>query len=486
MPRIGECLSARQTLALSPDEYQYQYEDDTDTDTDSPESLVDDYDEPTTEDYANYDEDLYEVDYVDEGEISEITESTPSYTDYDYGLEEYDYDYDYSINDNPAEDALDLPLEEDAINVEEEEEDININIDEGFITDSNENTIDILPNLNLRDNITTITKTPPVIMFFVILGGLGTNGSIPFIDILNTGLGNSAQALSIAPLPAPVLQGGECSSAYTDRSITSCGRGYKSLSPYGYQYNPGSCYNYGLQSQRWQKRGGKMRSFRKGASVTKLGRYLLASGGSRQKRSLSTVEVFDPAKPEGGWRDIKGMKLPTGVSEHCAVTVEGRKGKEIMVTGGKEKRNRALKFNLKTKRWYSLNEMNRGRRNHACVKATLNGHPGLVVSGGSGGGNSSLSSVEFYDAKTGTWLNLPRLRKGRSGHVMTITKGKLMVAGGERRGRKGRQYLDDVEIFTGKRWVKSKQRLDRPRSRFSLVKLPKRKVASPQKKEERG
>jgi len=476
MPRIGECLSARQTIAVTPDDYQ---------DDEAPNSL-DNSDEATTEEYTNYDEELYEVDYVDDDEISQITESSPSYTDYDYGLEEYDYDYDYSINDNPTDEALGLPLDEDAINVEEEEEDTDINIEEGFIADNNANTVDILPRLNLRNNLNTTTKTPPIIMFFVLLGGFGTNGSISLIDLLNTGLGNSAQALSIAPLPASVLQGGECSSAYTDRSITSCGRGYRSLSPYGYQYNPGSCYSYGLQSQRWEARGGKMRSFRKGAAVTKLGRYLLASGGTRQKRSLSTVEVFDPAQPEGGWRDIEGMRLPTGVSEHCAVTFKGRKGKEIVVTGGKEKRNRAIKFNLKTKRWYSLNEMNRGRRNHACVKATLNGHPGLIVSGGSGGGNSSLSSVEFYDAKTGTWLNMPRLRKGRSGHVMTITRGKLMVAGGEKRGRKGRQYLDDVEIFTGKRWVKSKQKLDRPRSRFSLVKLPKHKIALLQKKVERG
>jgi hypothetical protein len=40
-------------------------------------------------------------------------------------------------------------------------------------------------------------------------------------------------------------------------------------------------------------------------------------------------------------------------------------------------------------------------------------------------------------------------------------------------GRRGKQYLDDIEVFTGKRWVKSKQKLDRPRSGFSLLKIPK-------------
>jgi hypothetical protein len=62
---------------------------------------------------------------------------------------------------------------------------------------------------------------------------------------------------------------------------------------------------------------------------------------------------------------------------------------------------------------------------------------------------------------------MPSMRKGRSGHVMTITRWKLMVclddlrscfdieclkvAGGERKGRSGQQILDYVEIFTGHR-----------------------------------
>merc|ERR1712106_843315 len=85
-----------------------------------------------------------------------------------------------------------------------------------------------------------------------------------------------------------------------------------------------------------------------------------------------------------------------------------------------------------------------------------------------------------------SWLSLPPLRKGRRGHVMTVTKGKLMVAGGEGVGRRGKEYLDDMEIFTGKRWVPSKQKLDRPRSNFSLVKIPDKKTKSLQKKPRRS
>ena len=55
------------------------------------------------------------------------------------------------------------------------------------------------------------------------------------------------------------------------------------------------------------------------------------------------------------------------------------------------------------------------------AQVRLNGRAGVVVSGGLGAkANSSLASVEFYDTSTGTWLQLPRLRRGRSGHTMQV------------------------------------------------------------------
>ena len=112
------------------------------------------------------------------------------------------------------------------------------------------------------------------------------------------------------------------------------------------------------------------------------------------------------------------------------------------------------------------------------MKARINGRPGLVVSGGSGRGNKNMTSVEFFDAKTGEWLSLPPLNRGRRSHVMTVTKGKLLVAGGEGVTRGGKEYLDSVEVFTGKGWVTGRQKLDRPRSNFSLVKVPQRQGRS--------
>ena len=101
-------------------------------------------------------------------------------------------------------------------------------------------------------------------------------------------------------------------------------------------------------------------------------------------------------------------------------------------------------------------------------QAKINGRPGIVVSGGSGRGNKNMTSVEFFDSRSGEWLSMPSLNRGRRSHVMTVTKGKLLVAGGEGVGRSGKEYLDDMEIFNGQRWVTTNQKLDRPRSNFSL------------------
>lgn len=89
-----------------------------------------------------------------------------------------------------------------------------------------------------------------------------------------------------------------------------------------------------------------------------------------------------------------------------------------------------------------------------------------------------MTSVEFFDAMSGEWLSLPSLNRGRRSHVMTVTKGRLLVAGGEGLTRQGKEYLDDMEVFNGQRWVTSSQKLDRARSNFSLVKIPKRQSRS--------
>ena len=169
----------------------------------------------------------------------------------------------------PDEAAIDEP--------EEEQEEVDINIDEGFLSDSSGNTVDIPVAAETRSNVASLPSTNTggntFIFLFCALGGHNTNGAINIVDMINTGLGNAAQALTIAPVPSAVMRGGEVSSAYTGNSITTCGNGFTILSPYGYIYKPGVCYDYNLLNNGWQATGAALTSFRKGSTITKLGRY---------------------------------------------------------------------------------------------------------------------------------------------------------------------------------------------------------------------
>ena len=59
---------------------------------------------------------------------------------------------------------------------------------------------------------------------------------------------------------------------------------------------------------------------------------------------------------------------------------------------------------------------------------------------------------------------------------MTTIDGQLAVVGGvaPATGFRGEQdeYLDDVEIFDGRRWKRAAYKMDQPRNGANLVKIP--------------
>ena len=94
----------------------------------------------------------------------------------------------------------------------------------------------------------------------------------------------------------------------------------------------------------------------------------MATGGLRQKKALNTIEVFDPKKPkvrlpdwlhnfllpfchQAGWKKLAKLKMPAAVSDHCAVTLKTRKGKEVVITGGRGREKRVMKLDVKTQKW---------------------------------------------------------------------------------------------------------------------------------------
>ena len=105
-------------------------------------------------------------------------------------------------------------------------------------------------------------------------------------------------------------------------------------------------------------------------------------------------------------------------------------------------------------------------------QVTLNGRPGLVVSGGMSSGARNLTSVEFYDVISGQWVSLPGLVEGRRGHSMMVERGRMVVVG----GMAGEDtYLQTMEVFNGERWVVSDRKLRTGRQGFSVVKVPAKK-----------
>ena len=76
------------------------------------------------------------------------------------------------------------------------------------------------------------------------------------------GLGNALQSLTIPRMPRAVMRGGEVSSSFTNGKITTCGSGSTKLSPYGYLYLPGTCFDYNIQNNDWRSTGAALTSFR--------------------------------------------------------------------------------------------------------------------------------------------------------------------------------------------------------------------------------
>ena len=194
------------------------------------------------DDYSDYSDDYsddYLENYSDDSNVDaeDVMVEEPE-LDYDvatdYGLDErvadevpieepgIDYDFEYMEEENiQVDDPFDLPLDEEGLDEDEEEqEEVDINIDEGFLEDNAGNAVD-LPVVETRgavQNAPAAHGGNTFIFFFCALGGTNDQvrhfanklnnlfqGAVNVVDLLNTGLGNAAQSLSIAPLPSQVL-----------------------------------------------------------------------------------------------------------------------------------------------------------------------------------------------------------------------------------------------------------------------------------------
>merc|ERR1711915_186215 len=116
------------------------------------------------------------------------------------------------------------------------------------------------------------------------------------------------------------------------------------------------------------------------------------------------------------------------------------------VLGGLGQERSAMKLVLSKNSWLTVPSMLQPRSQHSCSSITLNGRPGVVVSGGVDRNRVKSNTVEFFDINTNKWVNLPGLARGRRSHTMTV--------------------------IDGKQWQTAKYRLDQPRFGANLVKIP--------------
>ena len=255
---------------------------------------------------------------------------------------------------------MDFAIDEDNDDDDEEDND-GINIDSGFLKDSAGKEVKLPDTISAatpaavpRTAAANASSAPTIVFYFCLLGGVNADGPVNLVDILNTGLSQltTPAATVISALPA-ALTAGETSAAYTSSGLTACGTGYTLLTPYGHSYLPGSCYDYSFTTSRWNDTGARLASYRKGASLSRVGKYLVAAGGRRGRRSLSSIELYDLRRPERGWRRMGRMAMPVAVAEHCTVTMRtaatnaGDKGRhEVIVTGGRGRDNRAMKLDV--------------------------------------------------------------------------------------------------------------------------------------------
>jgi len=437
-------------------------------------------------------------DNIDERDNVDTNDATADYPDDEIPLE-----------DENAEDVDDNPSEGENEKEDDTEED-DVNIDDGLLddvfedlpgsTDNDENDSETKESStpSERPNPPKPRKRPeagetkpskgsngnkcPTCFYYCIMGGGNNNGAVPAVSIMDIGTYRIPSRQLISPFPAFMTRGsGRTFSAFSSNNLMSCTPGYEVTRVdllsglVQSSHVPGSCNQYDFRRSRWFPSGGESNTFRSGGSSINVGRYIMSLGGFDPfGQQLRSVELFDPRRPQIGWQTVPQWSFPRATMDQCSVQAKDpEQGALVMVMGGLGEERSVSKLVLSTNKWYSVARMIHPRSQHGCMSVTLNGRPGLVVSGGVDNNNFNTSSVEFFDMRTNKWINLPSLSRGRRGHTMRNIDGQMVVAGGQSTGLQGEEeYLDDVEVFDGRQWKTANYRLDQPRSGANIVKIP--------------
>ena len=248
----------------------------------------------------------------------------------------------------------------------------------------------------------------------VVLGGIGEDGPVMQVETLWPGYddGYDDSGYFVDHLFDPVdsiadlgYYGFMGSSAVLldSTTIMACGGGYPSKA---------ECYGLDLHNGSWFAMP-SMKNGRSEFSLLKVGDQVYAVGGDN-------VEVFD-AESEG-WTEV--FQLQPARNRHCSVAVGDQ---QVLIFGGASSAtlNLTTLIDAKTGQITNLEPMPVGRGAAGCLKWTLNGQDGVLITGGLDFRSSASSSfpanyVDFFSLDSLSWTRLADSGYGQWDHKMAI------------------------------------------------------------------
>ena len=305
-----------------------------------PKQLEDESEEDAEEidvDASEETEDSDEEDEEDE-EYEEYEEDEEEQDDEDEDEDEYDdYEDPFNVDDGLLEDENDIedfPEYEDE-EQEAEEEDANENPDED------------------AETIDNGVEEPSY--FHCMFGGYG-----PFGPINSIGHIGRIPFPLFSPIPSTFPLGFSGSfSSMVRGTLYFCSPGavvrrqarfFQGFFPFQPQpqtasLESGKCLVYNPALGLWSPSGGEMNTYRAGGSITRMGKFMVASGGRRFPRSLNSIEVMSTRRP-GRWRVLSKFTLPNATHDHCTVSLNKT---ALFMAGGVNQESQAYIMDLKAK-----------------------------------------------------------------------------------------------------------------------------------------
>jgi hypothetical protein len=172
---------------------------------------------------------------------------------------------------------------------------------------------------------------------------------------------------------------------------------------------------------------GDLHTARIGSTATLLpnGTVLVAGGGNGNSDSITSAEVYDPAR--GIWRVTGSMKAAR--SDHTATLLPNG---TVLVVGGFRNDAPSLAsaevYDPATETWRLTGSMHDGRTQQT---ATLLSDGRVLVVGGISSGEIALASAELFNPTTGIWASTDSLQTPRYEHTATLLPDStVLVAGG--------------------------------------------------------